>query len=106
LAFGCANPDSAVGFHEKDPAARLRAIRQAAAAQDRSAIPGLIGELESDDPAERFLAIRALERITGQTQGYDHAAGSAKRQEAVRRWGVWYSQQSGTTGRGLGLGGP
>jgi hypothetical protein len=86
-----------VGFQENDPAARLRAIQKAAASGDRGAIPDLINELESDDPAERLLAIRALERITGQTLGYDHAAGLTERQEGVRRWAEWYSHQPGMT---------
>jgi HEAT repeat protein len=89
----CTNPDTAVGFHEDNPAARLRAIRQAAARDDPSAIPDLIDLLESDDPAERLLSIRALERITGQTLGYDHAAPLEDRREAVRRWSAWYAQQ-------------
>ena len=89
---GCANPDTAVGFQENSPNARLRAIRQAAATGDQSAVPGLIGLLESDDPAERLLAIRSLEKITGQTLGYDHAAGREERQEAVQRWALWYTQ--------------
>ena len=91
---GCANPDDAVGFQEKDPAARLRAIRRASAAQDQAAIPDLIGALQSDDAAERFFAIRGLEKLTGQTHGYDHAASPAERQIASQRWADWYSHQA------------
>jgi HEAT repeat protein len=100
LLGGCADPASVVGFQEIDPGARLRAIRQAAATNDRAAVPSLINELESDDPAERLLAIRALEKITGQTLGYDHAAGVEDRQEGVRRWVAWYSQQPKMTTNG------
>lgn len=106
---GCANPDSAVGFDEPSPAARLRAIRQAGEQGDKSAIPGLIGELESDDPAERILAIRTLEKLTGQTHGYDHAASPDDRRAAAGRWAKWYSEQPGMTtkevGNGVGSGG-
>jgi hypothetical protein len=93
----CTNPDSAVGFHEDDPAARLRAIRQAAANDDPATIPDLIDLLESDDPAERLLSIRSLERITHQTLGYDHAAPLEERRAAVRRWSEWYAQQHKAT---------
>jgi HEAT repeat protein len=89
---GCANPDTAVGFHEQNPAARIRAIRQAAATGDRSAIPDLIDLLESDDPAERVLSIRTLQGMTGQTLGYDHSAPLEERREAVRRWSAWYAE--------------
>lgn len=93
LLGSCANPDSAVGFTESSPNARIRAIRQAAAEGDKASVGPLIGLLESDDPAERLLAIRTLERVTGQTHGYDHAAGREERREAVRRWADWYAQQ-------------
>ena len=99
---GCADPESAVGFHEKDPAARLRAIRQAAATRDASAVPSLIGLLQSDDPAERLLAIGALERITGETRGYDHAAPIDERNAAVERWASRYTGTSGGGGGGRG----
>ena len=91
---GCADPDSAVGFQEASPAARMRAIRQAAERNDKSAIPDLIGVLASDDPAERFFSIPTLERMTGQTFGYDHAAEPAARREAVKRWTDWYAEQN------------
>ena len=91
---GCANPDDAIGFQEKDPAARLRAIQRAAATQDQDAIPELIGELQSDDAAERMLAIRGLEKMTGQTLGYDHAASPADRTLAAQRWAEWYSHRA------------
>ncbi len=45
--------------------------------------------LESDDPAERMLAIRALERITDQTLGYHHEDPEWKRVESVNRWEHW-----------------
>jgi hypothetical protein len=104
---GCASPDKAVGFDEPDPHARLRAVQRAAASGDRSSIPALINLLSSDDAAERMLAIRSLESMTGQTLGYDHAAPPEARREAAGRWAAWYAQQQkpgGGTGRGVGGG--
>ena len=46
--------------------------------------------LESSDPASRLVAIRALERLTGETMGYDHAGSVPERGVAVDRWWVWY----------------
>jgi len=101
LLVGCSDGTSAVGFGEPDPAARIRAIHRAAETDDRSAIPDLIRSLESDDAAERLLAIRTLERMTGRTLGYDHAADRGQREVAVKRWAEWYAQ-NGRAGRGEG----
>lgn len=96
-AGGCADPDSAVGFDEPAPAARFRAIHSAAATDDQKAIPDLIQMLDSDDPAERVLAIGTLERLTGQSLGYDASASSTSRDAAVGRWVEWYAQQGRTS---------
>lgn len=93
VGASCADPDQAVGFNESNPAARLRAVRQAAQTEDPAAIRPLITRLDSDDPAERLLAIRTLERITGETMGYDHAAPRHERVAAVQRWATWYQER-------------
>lgn len=101
---GCANPSEVVGFDEPDPGAQIRAIQQAAVHGDRSSIGSLIRLLASDDPAERLLSIRTLERITGETMGYDHAGTLASRREAIDRWAAWYQDEKrgggGDKGRG------
>ena len=61
----------------------------AAAARDRAAVPGLVERLESQDGGERLLAITALERITGERLGYDHAGPAGERSAAVDRWRAW-----------------
>lgn len=89
---GCARstPD---GFDALAPEGRIDAIVRSARDGDRSRVPQLISQLDSDDPAVRMLAIRALERITGETKGYDHAASAQKRDEAVRRWVSWAHEE-------------
>jgi len=87
---GCQEHDR-TDFDDVDPAARIQAIQDAAASNDRSAIPDLIRSLDSDDPAERMLAIRALEQMTGQTLGYEHWAPRADRAAAAQRWADWYA---------------
>jgi HEAT repeat protein len=77
------------GFNSPDPTRRLNAIVAAADEQDTSAIPQLIVQLESSDPAARLLAIRTLESLTGETLGYDPIAPDWQRAEAVDRWQVW-----------------
>ena len=86
---GCAQPPG--GFDSPVPAERLNAITEAAAERDRGSVPDLIRMLSSDDPLVRLASIRSLERITGQTLGYDHAAPSGERWEATKAWVDWYN---------------
>lgn len=90
---GCAGPGLDAGFDAPDHAARLHAIERAAEDGDRTAIPRLVWMLESEDPAARMLAIRVLERLTGQTHGYDYAAEAQERAAAVERWEAWLPSQ-------------
>lgn len=86
VAGGCAPPADRGGFDSANPATRLYAIRQAGHAQDRAALPHLVASLESDDAAERVLAIQALQRITGERHGYDPHGTPGQRHAAVLRW--------------------
>lgn len=87
-ALGCL-PTSEPGLSSRDPAMRLNSLLEAAATGDKSAVPGLISRLDSQDGGERLLAINALRRITGETHGYDHAGPPAERDAAIRRWREW-----------------
>ena len=73
-------------FNSPDPAAKLNAIRRAGIERDRSAIPRLIEQLDSDDPSVRMFAIGALDRITGTRLGYNYYDPPAERRAAVDRW--------------------
>lgn len=90
LGVGCAPVP--VGFDAPSETRRQDAIIQAAANNDRSpaTMRGLIQQLDSPDPATRMLAIRTLERLTGQTLGYDHGQPPWKREQAVQAWVDWY----------------
>jgi len=96
------------GFDSPEPAARMDAILDAARRSDRSAVPDIVETLESDDPATRLLAIRTLERLTGQTFGYDYAAPRAEREIAVDRWREFAVGERGgvRSGGGNGAGAP
>lgn len=92
LLGGCAQPDR-TEFGDATPSSRIDLLHQAAATRDTQYVDELIDALSSDDAAERFLAIRALERTTGQTLGYDHAGSPEDRKEAADRWADWYDAQ-------------
>jgi hypothetical protein len=93
LLAACASPPG--GFDSPEPASKLTAITDAAERNDRSAIPHLIEALDNDDPVVRLAAIRALQRMTGQTLGYDYADHEWKRKQAADAWQRWYQLQSG-----------
>lgn len=88
--MGCASPPATLD--SPDPGGRMEAIRRAAEQQDRSAIPGLIRQLESDDALIRLSASRTLERLTGQTMGYRHSDPEWRRRQAVDAWVQWMNQ--------------
>ena len=90
MSVGC-GPRLDSGFDSPESGARIYAITQAAEQRDRSAatMRHLVAILDSDDPAERMLAIRALERITGETHEYRYYDDALNRAEAVDRWLVW-----------------
>lgn len=83
-----------VGFDAPSEIRRQDAIILAAEQQDRSpeTIRGLIEQLDSYDPATRLLAILTLERLTGQTHGYDFAASEWEREHAMLAWVQWFDE--------------
>ncbi|MFK7759654.1 MAG: hypothetical protein AB8C13_06885 [Phycisphaerales bacterium] len=81
---GCPNPK--VGFDSPAPTKRMDAIAQAADQTDEASRRMLVEKLGSEDPSERMLAIRALEKREGTTLGYDHAAPDWERLEAIQEW--------------------
>lgn len=90
---GCTKPIPR-GLDSYDPTGRIQAMLEVAATNDRTQYPQLIAALDSDDSAVRLTAIGTLERLTGQTLGYDHAARESERRAATDRWVEWYEQRS------------
>ena len=72
---------------------KIPAIKQAVDQRDDQAVPTLVDDLDSDDPAVRFYAIEGLERLTGQTFGYLYYADAPARREAVMKWRQWLEQE-------------
>lgn len=86
LSLPACGPTIVPSFDSPEPAARNSAIVRAGANKDQEAIPDLVRMLDSDDPATRFLAISALDRITGERFGYEASQDEARRVAAVQRW--------------------
>jgi hypothetical protein len=88
LAGFCCGCESGAGprsIDNPDSGQKIEAIVASEAGQ----IPQLIRELENDDPAVRFYAIGKLERLTGQTFGYQYYVDEEKRAPAVMQWKAW-----------------
>jgi hypothetical protein len=88
---GCfdAEPASLLSRHAPS---KIPAIKQAVDQHDEQAVPQLIHDLDSDDPAVRFYAIEGLHRLTGRTFGYHYYEDAAHRQAAVTKWRQWNDQ--------------
>lgn len=85
---GYAGPRSIVN---DDPAVKIPQIKSAVDRRDKSAVPTLLSDLDSDDSAVRFYAIEALRRMSGETFGYDWTeADRAKRRPAIARWQAYF----------------
>lgn len=91
VPIGCVK--TPVGFDSPAPSKRLDAIVAASTETDTDSLIGLVEALSSTEPAARMLAIRSLERRTGQTLGYEHAGPIWQRREAVNRWVDFVEQQ-------------
>lgn len=90
---GCVHPRAPLVVTDPDPSVKIPATFIAVRGHDRSAVPQLIKDLESDDPAVRLYASHALEKLTDQTFGYHYYDEDEGRAQAVARWKKWYSQQ-------------
>jgi hypothetical protein len=84
---GCGHGPRSVS--DPDPADKIPAIEEAVRQRDRSVIPQLIADLNSDDAAVRFYSIDALRSLTGQDCGYRYFAEEDERKAAVERWKKW-----------------
>lgn len=91
---GCI-PSERTDFDAAGPSRRLEAIVQASGTDaDPRSLPRLVEQLDSQDPAARMLAIRALENRTGTTLGYNHSDQIWERQESIERW-IKYLESGG-----------
>src|SRR4051812_15904385 len=62
----CTAPRGPLVVTDPDPSIKIPAIQKAVRDKDMKAVPQLIKDLESDDPAVRLYANHALEQLTGQ----------------------------------------
>ena len=86
LALIACAPSREDGLHADAPGTKLDAIVQSGRDRDQEAIPALVDQLDSDDPAVRMMAIEALRRLTNNDMGYNPYAPPGERRAATQRW--------------------
>lgn len=92
LAGACQAPRPDPDVRHPDPSVKIPAMKKAVREQDRAAIAPLIDDLDNDDPAVRLYAIEALERMTGETHGYQYWDDAKDRAPAIMRWRAWLAE--------------
>jgi len=88
-AISCGSPAPKPNVFSEDTGEAITGMKRAVREQDRSVVPELIKDLESDDPAIRFYAIEALQKLTNQDLGYEYFQDEDARKPAVERWKKW-----------------
>ena len=91
LLAGCGSHGR--GLADDDLSFKAPAIKQAVAADQKSAVPELIRSLDDDDPAVRFFAIEGLRRLVGETFGYHYYDDAPTRRPAIQQWQQWLKSQ-------------
>jgi alpha-galactosidase len=72
---GCGSLDQgelALRFQDEDPAVRMGAALEAGRTRDAKSVPYLVDRLGDSESDVRFAAIMALEKITGESVGFNH----------------------------------
>lgn len=93
--LSCTAPRPAPNVADPDPQVNIAGIREMVARKDRSKLPALVDQLDSDDPAVRMYAIHALETFAGQRFGYEYYFDDEQRKPSLARWREWLKQQQG-----------
>jgi hypothetical protein len=102
VSLSCTAPRPPLVVTDPDPSIKILAIKAAVERGDRSVIPQLVKELESDDPAVRFYSIGALEKLTGERFGFEYYQDDNQRKPALQKWQDWLKtqpQQADKTGK-------
>lgn len=96
---GCSGYTGPRSVANEDPAVKIPEIRKAVDAGDRSVMPQLVKDLDNDDAAVRLYAIGALQRLTGETFGYDWTQSDrAVRRPAIEQWRAHLESSEGRYG--------
>jgi hypothetical protein len=92
-SIACTASRPAPNVADADPTVKIAGIREAVARKDRSVLPALVQELDSDDPAVRLFAMEALQQFAGDRLGYEYYFDEEQRKPSLARWRQWLKEQ-------------
>jgi hypothetical protein len=96
---GCSGYTGPRSVSNEDPAVKIPEIHKAIERGDKSVVPQLVHDLDSDDAAVRLHAIGALRKLTGEHFDYDWTQNDrALRRPAVEKWQA-YLQSAPSSGK-------
>lgn len=93
LAAGCGGPATERKLSNPDPLGKVPAIKRAARTNDQRAVGQLVKDLDDEDQAIRFYAIRALTELTEETFGYLYFDEEERRRPAIDAWRAWLAKR-------------
>jgi hypothetical protein len=97
LLAGCSGYTGPRSVMNEDPAVKIPEIHKAVEKGDKSVLPQLVKDLDSDDAAIRLHAIGALRELTRQHFDYDWTlADRTLRRPAIEKWQAYLAE----SGRG------
>ena len=99
MGLSCTAPRPPLTVTNPDPSIKIPAIEKAVREKDRSAVPQLVKDLDSDDPAVRFYANHALEVLTGRNFGYRYFDNDTLREPAAQKWRQWLADPAQMQGK-------
>ncbi len=90
MLAGCSGYTGPRSVVNDDPYVKIPEIHKAVQEGDTSVLPQLVKDLDHDDPAVRLYSIGALQRLTGQTFGYDWTeTDRAVRRPSIDQWNAY-----------------
>jgi hypothetical protein len=95
LVGGCFQPEKPSLF-SPDPSVKIPAM-PTADLNDPKVARQFVKDLDSDDPAVRFYAIKRLEEITGNSFGYRYYDDEIERAPAIAQWKKWLADRDPTS---------
>ena len=88
-AIGCSSGFGPRTLSSPDPSSKIPAMKSAVDQNDKTSVPALVKDLDSDDPAVRFYANHALQELTGENFGFRYFGSDHEREAAAEKWRQW-----------------
>lgn len=99
LAMMSCRPIEPLSVKNPDPTIKIPAIKEAVRRDKTSAVPQMVHDLNSDDPAVRLFSIYGLRKLTGEDFGYRFYLDEDERKPALAKWREWLEKSDSAATR-------